>query len=496
MTNTWDAANRLTQIAVGPKSEIVNLYNEVNDRVGQTVDGVTTHFALDVQGLPEVIYTSEGNAYLHLPGVIMTENITGEVRYLLSDGLGSVRQAVDDTGSVVGYNEFDPYGNPIVNRQSEIVNPYGFTGEWWQSEVGLLHLRARWYAPEIGAFLSRDAWEGSKNEYRYVNGNPINLIDPFGWYGCNSTTGRCDDGRYLCVIQGKWSGSYVDGKPCIVNPNNVQTGNAPAPSVPWPILISPNQPPVTPLPTTISTERDPSRLQTFAQLTNVTGVTGYLEGWAVSGTLATCNILVVGQEIVYDFYTGQRAVFDFIGQPYKDAPIPFPTGESIPTLADASGWGYAGFIWGFDREPARGLVDEYGGPFVVGFGTMQTPTPIVTGNGAVNVFSSASDDWHGWWPNLDVYGITFAAGAGAGGGALDLPVSVGAIRTNYTLNPEILEPFSYRDEMAQDIRNGANVPTVPGWLLGAIDYAIGYRSLAADVAQTASPDAEWEEWEK
>ena len=77
----------------------------------------------------------------------MTEK-ANEVRYLLSDGpstalrtgLGSIRQATDDSGAVVAYNEFDPYGNPIVNRQSEIENPYGFTGEWWQAEVSLLSL--------------------------------------------------------------------------------------------------------------------------------------------------------------------------------------------------------------------------------------------------------------------------------------------------------------------------------------------------------------------
>jgi RHS repeat-associated protein len=174
MTNTWDAANRLTQI-VNPKSEIVNLYNGVNDRVGQVVDGVTTHFALDVQGLPEVIYTSEGNAYLHLPGVIMTENITGEVRYLLSDGLGSVRQAVDENAAVVAYNEFDPYGNPVNNGGE----PYGFTGEWWENEVGLLHLRARWYSVETGTFLSRDSVEGEP-AYAYVRGNVVNRTDPSG----------------------------------------------------------------------------------------------------------------------------------------------------------------------------------------------------------------------------------------------------------------------------------------------------------------------------
>ncbi len=176
MTNTWDAVNRLTKI-VNPKSEIVNRYNGVNDRVGQTVGITTTYFALDVQGLPEVIYTSEGNAYLHLPGVTVAESSTGETRYLLSDGLGSIRQAVDESGAVVAYNEFDPYGNPVQNDSS----PYGYTGEWWQDEVELLHLRARWYSPGTGTFLSVDAVE-SEPPYQYVGGNPVNWTDTSGFY--------------------------------------------------------------------------------------------------------------------------------------------------------------------------------------------------------------------------------------------------------------------------------------------------------------------------
>jgi RHS repeat-associated protein len=175
LTNTFDAANRLIEtthdgITVEP------IYNGVNDRVAQTVGLSTTNYALDVAGgLPEVIYTSEGNLYLHLPGVIMAENAEGEVRYLLSDGLGSVRQAVDDNGAVVAYHEFDPYGNP--NPQSLTPNPYGFTGEWWENDVGLLHLRARW--SETGTFLSVDPVEGEP-PYQYVRGNPVNRIDPSG----------------------------------------------------------------------------------------------------------------------------------------------------------------------------------------------------------------------------------------------------------------------------------------------------------------------------
>ncbi|MFN8458791.1 MAG: RHS repeat-associated core domain-containing protein, partial [Anaerolineae bacterium] len=146
-----------------------------------------------------MIYTSSGESYLHLPGVIMTEK-AGLRRYLLPDGLGSIRQAIDASSVIMGYNEFDPYGNPIVNRQSEIVNPYGFTGEWWQSEVGLLHLRARWYNASDGIFLSRDMWEGdelrplSMNGWNYVEGNPVNYVDPSG--RCRGLTGKAFD---LCV---------------------------------------------------------------------------------------------------------------------------------------------------------------------------------------------------------------------------------------------------------------------------------------------------------
>ncbi|MBI1881260.1 MAG: hypothetical protein HYR94_24025, partial [Chloroflexi bacterium] len=94
MTNSWNAANRLVETQ-RDGAILEPIYNGVGDRVAQTVGTTTTNFALDVQGLPEVIYTGDGNSYLHLPGVIMTESSTGEVRYLLSDGLGSVRQAVD-----------------------------------------------------------------------------------------------------------------------------------------------------------------------------------------------------------------------------------------------------------------------------------------------------------------------------------------------------------------------------------------------------------------
>src|SRR5690606_6632736 len=52
--------------------------------------------------------------------------------------------------------------------------------------TGNVYLRARYYNPIDGRFLTKDTWEGdvnrpiSMNRWNYVEGNPINLTDPTG----------------------------------------------------------------------------------------------------------------------------------------------------------------------------------------------------------------------------------------------------------------------------------------------------------------------------
>ena len=51
----------------------------------------------------------------------------------------------------------------------------------------MVYLRARWYAPPDGRFISRDLWDGdhnrplSYNAWLYTYGNPINWTDPSGY---------------------------------------------------------------------------------------------------------------------------------------------------------------------------------------------------------------------------------------------------------------------------------------------------------------------------
>jgi uncharacterized protein RhaS with RHS repeats len=50
-------------------------------------------------------------------------------------------------------------------------------------ENGLLYMRARYYDPEVGRFISKDpiGLLGGLNMFTYVQNNPVNLIDPTGF---------------------------------------------------------------------------------------------------------------------------------------------------------------------------------------------------------------------------------------------------------------------------------------------------------------------------
>jgi len=67
--------------------------------------------------------------------------------------------------------------------------PFTYTGELLDNEIGMYHLRNRNYDPLTGTFLSKDYISGSMmhpqtwNSYIYAYGNPVNLIDPSGLWG-------------------------------------------------------------------------------------------------------------------------------------------------------------------------------------------------------------------------------------------------------------------------------------------------------------------------
>ena len=136
-TYTYTFANRLKTVS-GPGLTASYEYNGLGDRVSQTVNSVTTDFALDLAGGLTQVLEDGTSAYLYGNERIAEYDENG-TEYYLPDALGSVRQLADEDGELVLSQRYEAYGE-VLSSQGTGESRYGFTGEWQQD--GLVFLRA------------------------------------------------------------------------------------------------------------------------------------------------------------------------------------------------------------------------------------------------------------------------------------------------------------------------------------------------------------------
>lgn len=109
----------------------------------------------------------------------------GSVSYYHHDAVRAVRATTDESGNVASRYQFDPYGAPIVRNQQN-GDEIAFGSLPNDEELDLVYLNARYYDPIAGRFLSADSVvrdalaPQSLDRYAYVEGDPVNYIDPSG----------------------------------------------------------------------------------------------------------------------------------------------------------------------------------------------------------------------------------------------------------------------------------------------------------------------------
>jgi RHS repeat-associated protein len=163
-------------------------YDAVGNRVAQTVNGAATHYLLDLLApLPEVIAATQGASstrYVQVGGQVLAQREAGTWQYVLPDHLGSVRQLADGAGGITLQQSYRPFGEQL-ERTGTTSSLLGFTGEP-VDVTGLVHLRARYYSPAQGQFLTPDPFKGwqtlpsSLHPYQYGYSNPVRFTDPSG----------------------------------------------------------------------------------------------------------------------------------------------------------------------------------------------------------------------------------------------------------------------------------------------------------------------------
>jgi RHS repeat-associated protein len=101
------------------------------------------------------------------------------------DGHGNVRFTTSTAGAVGNTYQFDAFGAPIASTGT-IANTYLYSGERFDSNLNLYHLRDRYYNMLTGRFETMDPVAGNLfvpatlQKYAYTVNNPVNRIDPNG----------------------------------------------------------------------------------------------------------------------------------------------------------------------------------------------------------------------------------------------------------------------------------------------------------------------------
>jgi RHS repeat-associated protein len=207
-TFAWDQRNRLVGITDKNTSGQSILtaeftYDAFNRRIAKAVDtnpgdavaAAIEHYLydrediildfLDADGAGSGLPT-EAKRYLHGPGadmILAQENAGGETQWLLTDHLGTTRDIVNNSGSVVNHLQYDTFGNVTSETGAGQSSRYLYTGREYDNATGLHYYRARYYDASIGKFISEDPIGFGGGDYslnRYVGNKVVFNLDPSG----------------------------------------------------------------------------------------------------------------------------------------------------------------------------------------------------------------------------------------------------------------------------------------------------------------------------
>lgn len=180
---TYDQADRL----IGVNGNVSYSYNGDGLRTSKAVNGVPTDFVWNqTEPLPELL--QDGSAYyIYGPEGKPIEQIEGATAtYLHEDQQGSVRLLTGEAGSVIGSYDYTPWGN-VSGHTGSATSNLQFDGQYTDAETGYQYLRARYYDPATGQFLTPDPiYPITQSRFGYAANNPQDFSDPLGLWGLPS----------------------------------------------------------------------------------------------------------------------------------------------------------------------------------------------------------------------------------------------------------------------------------------------------------------------
>ncbi|WP_168121263.1 PA14 domain-containing protein [Paenibacillus sp. HB172176] len=183
-TFSYDYGNQLTQVNENGVVIFSAAYDYTGQRVKKTEGSKTTYYFF-----PQYEEVYDGSTLEETDKYYYDGRYTpfawrqnGTLYYLYTDHLGSVVRVADRSGHVVGKSGYGPYGKTILEEGT--LPELRYTGQIYDSSTGLYYYNARYYDPNLAAFITADSVipGGDTNGYAYAARSPGMYNDPSGHF--------------------------------------------------------------------------------------------------------------------------------------------------------------------------------------------------------------------------------------------------------------------------------------------------------------------------
>jgi RHS repeat-associated protein len=185
-TLSYDIENRLIGVT-NPDGTWQYQYDALGNRIGSTLNGQKTEYLLDPTGLGDVVgeYTgSQAIRYSHGLGLV-SRNDGSNTSFFDTDAIGSVVGLSGTGGNYLNSYSYLPFGESLTKTET-VANSFEYVGQFgvMNEANGLDFMRARFYTPGEGRFISADpiGVNGGVNLYVYTQNSPVRFTDPLGLF--------------------------------------------------------------------------------------------------------------------------------------------------------------------------------------------------------------------------------------------------------------------------------------------------------------------------
>lgn len=195
-THDWDYDNRLHTVTLPSTAIATFAYDGDGLRREKQTSAATAKFIWDGQdvlletdgeGRTQVTYTQTPDLY----GALVSQRRGDATSFYHFDALGSTTELTDVDEAETDSYRYYAFGETLTSSGAT-ANNFRFVGNlgyYNEAALSLQYLRARYYQPSTGRFISPDSAR-PEPEYLYASNMPVNRTDPSGLAICTKESSR------------------------------------------------------------------------------------------------------------------------------------------------------------------------------------------------------------------------------------------------------------------------------------------------------------------